>query len=132
MTSEQSDDDIFLDSTISKTDPFFFPSSPKSVTTKRNHEASHDTISPLIRQIKSASLSIGENGENERTIHNRRRPSVLDEKALREADTETVREQRIDAISRSYQGILQSIGEDPSRQGLLKTAKRAAEVCINC
>ncbi|CAF1620206.1 unnamed protein product [Rotaria magnacalcarata] len=130
MTSEQSDDDIFIDSTISKTHRFFPPSSPKPITTKRNHEASHDTISPLIRQIKSASLSIGENGENERTVHNRRRPSVLDEKALREADTETVREQRIDAISRSYQDILQSIGEDPSRQGLLKTAKRAAEALV--
>ncbi|CAF2112219.1 unnamed protein product [Rotaria magnacalcarata] len=130
MTSEQSDDDIFIDSTISKAHRFFPPSSPKPITTKRNHEASHDTISPLIRQIKSASLSIGENGENERTVHNRRRPSVLDEKALREADTETVREQRIDAISRSYQDILQSIGEDPSRQGLLKTAKRAAEALV--
>lgn len=71
----------------------------------------------MVRQIKSAPLSIGENGENERTIHNRRRPSVLDEKALREADTQTVREQRINAITRSYEGILQSIGEDPSRQG---------------
>lgn len=80
---------------------------------------------------------------------NRRRPSVLDEKALREADTQSVREQRINAISRSYEGILESIGEDPSRQGkilfcsllpcyntalsilvgLLKTPKRAAEVC---
>jgi len=67
--------------------------------------------------MKSASFSTQENGDNERLTHNRRRPSVLDEKALREADTKLVRDQRIDAITRSYQGILESIGEDPSRQG---------------
>jgi hypothetical protein len=71
----------------------------------------------LTRQIKSSSFSIQENGDNERPIPNRRRPSVLDEKALREADTKSVRDQRIQAISRSYQGILESIGEDPTRQG---------------
>jgi hypothetical protein len=82
----------------------------------------------LVRQVKSSSFSIQENGgDNERSTY-RRRPSVLDEKALREADTKLVRDQRIQAISRSYQGILESIGEDPSRQGLLKTPKRAAEV----
>jgi len=76
-----------------------------------------DTVSPLVRQVKSASFSTQENGDNERSTHNRRRPSVLDEKALREADTKLVRDQRIHAITRSYQGILESIGEDPSRQG---------------
>ncbi len=76
-----------------------------------------DTVSPLVRQMKSSSFSIQENSDNERPIHNRRRPSVLDEKALREADTKLVRDQRIQSITRSYQGILESIGEDPSRQG---------------
>ena len=75
-----------------------------------------DTVSPLVRQLKS-SCSVQENGDNERPIVNRRRPSVLDEKALREADTKLIRDQRIQAISRSYQGILESIGEDPTRQG---------------
>ena len=87
-----------------------------------------------------------ENGENEKIMCRRRRPSVLDERALREADTKSVRDQRINAISQSYEGILESIGEDPLRQGeiiclssfqvtlffllgLLKTPKRAAEVC---
>lgn len=74
-------------------------------------------MSPLTRQMKSASFSVQENGDHERPVHNRRRPSVLDEKALRETDTKTVRDQRIQAISRSYQGILESIGEDPTRQG---------------
>ena len=46
-----------------------------------------------------------------------RKQSVLDEKALREDDTKTVREQRIQKMSRSYRVILESIGEDPSRQG---------------
>ena len=67
--------------------------------------------------MKSASMSTPESGENERTGPNRRRMSVLDEKALREDDTKLVREQRIHAISRSYQLILESIGEDPTRQG---------------
>ncbi len=71
----------------------------------------------MVRQIKSSSFSIQENGDNERLTPTRRRPSVLDEKALREADTKLVRDQRIQAITRSYQGILESIGEDPSRQG---------------
>lgn len=77
-----------------------------------------DTVTPLVRQMKSFSFSTQENGENEqRPLSNRRRPSVLDEKALREADTKTVRDQRIQAISRSYQVVLESIGEDPTRQG---------------
>lgn len=104
-----------------------------------------DTVTPLVRQLKS-SCSVQENGDNDRPVVSRRRPSVLDEKALREADTKLIRDQRIQAISRSYQGILESIGEDPTRQGkkrffvdwndlsailylgLLKTPKRAAEV----
>lgn len=104
-----------------------------------------DTVSPLISRIKSASFSTHDNGDSERSINGHRRPSVLDEKALREADTKSIRDQRIATISRNYQGILESIGEDPSRQGkiikyylenlsllfflgLLKTPKRAAEV----
>jgi hypothetical protein len=74
----------------------------------------------LIRQVKSSSFSIQENGDNERAAHNRRRPSVLDEKALREDDTKVVRDKRIDGITRSYEMILESIGEDPSRQGKLR------------
>ena len=91
----------------------------------------------------SESFSIQENGDNERSTPPRRRMNVLDEKALREDDTKLIREQRIDEISRSYQLILESVGEDPSRQskftsnlffnfvfriGRLKTPKCAAEV----
>ncbi|CAF1284790.1 unnamed protein product [Rotaria sordida] len=133
MASQQSDDDTCFESPVNINRRFFSSSlstSPKSMTAKRNHESSYDTVSPLLRQLKSTSLSVQENGENERSVHLRRRPSVLDEKALREADTQSVREQRISAITRSYEGILGSIGEDPSRQGLLKTPKRAAEALV--
>lgn len=75
-----------------------------------------DTVTPLVRQLRS-SCSLQENGDNERPIVSRRRPSVLDEKALRETDTKVIRDQRIQAITRNYQGILESIGEDPTRQG---------------
>ena len=149
MASEQSDDDIFVESPSQH----IFPASSKLIAMKRNQELLSknflldDTVTPLVRSMKSASFSTQESGDNERPIYNRRRPSVLDEKALREADTTLIREQRINAISKSYQGILESIGEDPTRQGdilyyffyylclmilyigLLKTPKRAAEVC---
>jgi hypothetical protein len=36
---------------------------------------------------------------------------------LREDDTKLVRDQRIQTMSRNYQVILESIGEDPLRQG---------------
>ena len=95
---------------------------------------------------KSTSASTQESLDSDRFPHGYRKQSVLDEKALREDDTKLVREQRIQTISRSYQVILGSIGEDPSRQGLfysvfrfyddfysiglLKTPNRAAEVRI--
>ena len=105
----------------------FFQHHLNIIAMKRNQELLSksflldDTVTPLVRSMKSASFSTQENGDNERTIYNRRRPSVLDEKALREDDTKLVRDQRINAISESYQGILESIGEDPTRQG---------EICI--
>jgi hypothetical protein len=119
MASQQSDDDIFVEPSPQQ----FFPSSPKSLAMKRNQDSScknfllDDTVTPLVRQMKSASFSTQESGDNERPIHNRRRPSVLDEKALREDDTKLIRDQRINAITKNYQDILESIGEDPSRQG---------------
>lgn len=77
-----------------------------------------DTVNLLqVRPVKSASFSVQENGDNERNICGRRKISVLDEKALREDDTVLVRDQRIQSISGSYQVILESIGEDPLRQG---------------
>ncbi|CAF1121535.1 unnamed protein product [Rotaria magnacalcarata] len=89
-----------------------------------------DALCSSLCPTKSASFSISENGDSDRNKHGIRKPSVLDEKALREDDTVLVRDQRIETISRSYQVILESIGEDPLRQGLLKTPKRAAEALV--
>ena len=114
MESQPSDDDIFHDSPSPNKLQRMFPGSPRSSTIRRNND---EPINALSRQMKSGSISTQENGENERTAPIRRRMSVLDEKALREDDTKLVREQRINAISRSYQVVLESVGEDPSRQG---------------
>lgn len=40
-------------------------------------------------------------------------------------------DQRAEEISKSYLDILQSIGEDPNRQGLLKTPMRAAKALLH-
>ncbi|CAF4352840.1 unnamed protein product, partial [Adineta steineri] len=79
---------------------------------------------------KSCTCSNHDNGDGDRTINAPRKYSVLDEKALREDDTKLVRDQRVQTMSRSYEIILESIGEDPTRQGLLKTPKRAAEALV--
>ncbi|CAF4852212.1 unnamed protein product [Rotaria sp. Silwood1] len=124
MTS-QSDDDIFIDSPTNKDYVFFQPSSPKSITKMK-----HDTTNSTVRSIKSSAMSLMENGDNDRSIYGNRKLSLLDEKALREDDTTLIRDQRIQTISRSYEVILESIGEDPLREGLLKTPKRAAEALV--
>lgn len=134
MASEQSDE-VFTESSTSKRHRLV-SSSPRLMNNKQHQESPckkkdqsfkihfsflelADQLSPLLNQIKSSSFSTQEPGEKERSKGPLlRRPSVLDEKALREADTTVVRHQRIQAISRSYQGILESIGEDPTRQGL--------------
>ncbi|CAF5067742.1 unnamed protein product, partial [Rotaria magnacalcarata] len=124
----QSSDDIFIDSSTSNDYFTFSSSSPKSIISmKCGQELAHDALCSSLCPTKSASFSISENGDSDRNKHGIRKPSVLDEKALREDDTVLVRDQRIETISRSYQVILESIGEDPLRQGLLKTPKRAAE-----
>ena len=114
MESQPSDDDIFHESPPANKQQRMFPGSPRSSSMRRNND---EPVNALVRQMKSGSISTQENGESERPAANRRRMSVLDEKALREDDTKLVREQRINAISRSYQVILESVGEDPSRQG---------------
>ncbi|CAF3517914.1 unnamed protein product [Rotaria socialis] len=127
----QSSDDIFIDPSTSNDYFIFSSSSHKSIISmKRSQELAHDTLSSSLCPTKSASFSISENGDSDHNKHDTRKPSVLDEKALREDDTVLVRDQRIETISRSYQVILESIGEDPLRQGLLKTSKRAAEALV--
>ncbi|CAF4102836.1 unnamed protein product [Rotaria sp. Silwood2] len=78
---------------------------------------SDETTNSTVRPIKSATFSIIGNGDNDRIMYGERKQSLLDEKALREDDTTLIRDQRIQTISRSYEVILESIGEDPLREG---------------
>ncbi|CAF1494686.1 unnamed protein product [Adineta ricciae] len=83
------------------------------------------------RSTKSLTSSLQDNnGDTDQNTNENRKHSVLDEKALREDDTLFIRDQRVLKISRNYQSILESIGEDPLRQGLLKTPNRAAEALV--
>ena len=76
-----------------------------------------DAVNSTMRSMKPCTVSIQENGSNDRDTPIPRKQSLLDEKALREDDTKSVRDQRIQKMSRSYRVILESIGEDPLRQG---------------
>jgi hypothetical protein len=59
-----------------------------------------------------------DNTEDQHLLINRnRRKSVHDNNALREDDTESIYNERLKSITVLYQGILSSIGENPSRQG---------------
>lgn len=49
----------------------------------------------------------------------------------RHDDTETIKSTRIEKISKSYSEIIESIGENPSRQGLQNTPTRAAQALIH-
>ncbi|CAF1454063.1 unnamed protein product [Didymodactylos carnosus] len=59
-----------------------------------------------------------------------RKSGILDVNALREDDTLTIREQRLLTMTSCYHELLEQIGEDPKRQGLLKTPKRAAQAML--
>ncbi|CAF0984681.1 unnamed protein product [Adineta steineri] len=64
-------------------------------------------------------------------LHNgNRRQNISDDNALRENDTQTVHDNRLKTMTSFYKDILISIGEDPTREGLLKTPKRAAEAML--
>jgi hypothetical protein len=76
-----------------------------------------DTRNTSVRAIQASAFITQENGDSERNTHVARKQSVLDEKALREDDTTLIRDQRIQTMSQNYQVILESIGEDPLRQG---------------
>ncbi|CAF0915636.1 unnamed protein product [Adineta steineri] len=129
MTS-QSTDIVFIDSTTSR-ECHLFESTLKLITImKVNQDLPHDSVNLTVRSVKSCTCSNHDNGDNDRTTNAPRKYSVLDEKALREDDTKLVRDQRVQTMSRSYEIILESIGEDPTRQGLLKTPKRAAEALV--
>lgn len=79
-----------------------------------------DKMGPMRHQTNGLTLSVPTKEEtSEQETTNPRRLSVLDESALREDDTNLDRDQRITMITQSYQDILKSIGEDPTRQGFI-------------
>ena len=47
-----------------------------------------------------------------------------------ERQTVTMKPDAVAAMADSYRGILESVGEDPNRQGLLKTPERAAKAML--
>lgn len=61
-----------------------------------------------------------------------RRPSVHDDNALRENDTDSVHHARLRAMTSFYTNILTNIGEDPSREGRDRSGVRGGRVCSGC
>ncbi|CAF1644675.1 unnamed protein product [Adineta ricciae] len=60
-----------------------------------------------------------------------RQVSILQtDKVLRDHDNKQICAERVETISNCYAEILNSLGEDIHRQGLLKTPKRAAEAIL--
>ncbi|CAF0995626.1 unnamed protein product [Adineta ricciae] len=70
------------------------------------------------------------NDNHRRTSMRDRQSSVYDDNALREKDTDSIHNDRLKSMTSFYKDILISVGEDPSREGLLKTPKRAAEAML--
>lgn len=62
-------------------------------------------------------LPPGSNENQYELTNGNRRQSIHDDNALRVDDTDSVHKERLKSLSSFYQGILSSIGEDPSRQG---------------
>ncbi|CAF1142776.1 unnamed protein product [Adineta steineri] len=74
---------------------------------------------------------LSESNVDQYDLHNgNRRQNISDDNALRENDTQTVHDNRLKSMTSFYKDILISIGEDPTREGLLKTPKRAAEAML--
>lgn len=82
------------------------------------HRFIYNSLDDPNRSAKSLTLSPQDNnGDTDQNSNGSRKHSVLDEKALREDDTLFIRDQRVLNISQSYHSILESIGDDPLRQG---------------
>ncbi|UJR15431.1 hypothetical protein I4U23_002375 [Adineta vaga] len=89
----------------------------------------HESIEDYETEKTSTSLSMTNGDQLHRSTRNRR-ASVYDDNALRENDTDFIHSERLTSLTSSYKDILVSIGEDPLREGLLKTPKRAAEAML--
>lgn len=73
--------------------------------------------------------AISSDEEDKNIANNKRQP--LSRTVSRDNDTKTIVELRQKEISESYLNILYSVGEDPNRQGLLKTPERAAKAILH-
>ena len=54
----------------------------------------------------------------------------LNRQNTREYDNEQIKHERVKDISEAYLSVINSIGEDATRQGLLKTPERAAKALL--
>jgi GTP cyclohydrolase I len=57
--------------------------------------------------------------------------SVLRRELSRENDTQVIVKHRTEEIANAYAAIINAVGEDPDRQGLLKTPERAAKAVLH-
>lgn len=69
----------------------------------------------------SSSAASTHNGNHETLIHHE----------SREYDDQEVIKARQDEIANAYSTIIEAVGEDPTRQGLLKTPQRAAKAILH-
>ena len=82
-----------------------------------------------VNNCQAKSPSAHQNGKE--SVQKGRGHGILSEdKVLREQEANEEHLQRVKTIQSSYENILRSIGEDPSREGLLKTPQRAAEAIL--
>lgn len=78
------------------------------------------------KEIKKAGMETSSsapthNGNHETLIHHE----------SREYDDQEVIKARQDEIANAYSTIIEAVGEDPTRQGLLKTPQRAAKAILH-
>lgn len=82
------------------------------------HSGTKDIESAKKTRIGSSSSS---NGRNDLLLHHE----------SREYDSQIEVKERQVEIAGAYSTIIEAVGEDPSRQGLLKTPQRAAEAILH-
>ena len=80
-------------------------------------------------QQKSQSTEMTSKKATETTMNGHSEAMVRHES--REYDDQVMVKERCEEIANAYSSIIESIGEDPTRQGLLKTPQRAAKAILH-